>query len=151
MRGLHKRVKTDIEDQSGKLKADMSLLQSDQKITLEKMVFIERFMDRIRASNNHGEPIVNFNEDSATKEEMQLIVAEEVGKLSKRMKDLKRQNSDRNPIIEDVQEDVALLKEMFRKHQTKIDQMQAEEISPKIRPAFKSDKHSPREGPIPSD
>lgn len=123
MRGLHKRVKTDIEDQSGKLKADMSLLQSDQKITLEKMVFIERFMDRIRASNNHGDPIVNFNEDSATKEEMQLIVAEEVGKLSKRMKDLKRQNSDRNPIIEDVQEDVALLKEMFRKHQTKIDQM----------------------------
>ena len=90
MRGLHKRVKTDIEDQSGKLKADMSLLQSDQKITLEKMVFIERFMDRIRASNNHGEPIVNFNEDSATKEEMQLIAAEEVGKLSKRMKDLKR-------------------------------------------------------------
>lgn len=81
LRGLHKKVKTDIDDHSGKLKADMSLMQSDQKITLEKMVFIERFMDRIRASNNHGEPIVNFNEDSATKEEMQLIVAEEFGKM----------------------------------------------------------------------
>lgn len=29
--------------------------------------------------------------------------------------------------------------------------MQAEEISPKIRPAFKSEKQSPREGLIPSD
>ena len=77
MRGLHKKIKTDVDENSGKIKADFNLLQSDYKITAEKMVFIERFMDRIRASNNHGEPIVNFNEDSATKTEMKEHITEE--------------------------------------------------------------------------
>ena len=77
MRGLHKKIKTDFDENSGKVKADLNLLQSDQKITAEKIVQVERFMDRIRASNNHGEPIVNFNEDSATKTEMQEAISEE--------------------------------------------------------------------------
>ena len=56
-------------------------------------------MDRIRASNTYGEPIVNFNEDSATKTEMQETVKAEVGKLLTKIKDLKRYNSDQEPVI----------------------------------------------------
>ena len=43
-------------------------------------------MDRIRASNIYGEPIVNFNEDSATKEEMKELIAAEVVNFQKRIK-----------------------------------------------------------------
>ena len=39
-------------------------------MTDEKILHIERFMDRIRASNPYGEPIMQFNEDSVNKDEM---------------------------------------------------------------------------------
>ena len=47
-------------------------------------------MDRIRASNTYGEPIVNFNEDSATKAEMKELIAAEVVNFQKRIKTVKR-------------------------------------------------------------
>ena len=76
IRGLHKKLKGDIGENNGRVKADLGLLQSDHKVTAEKIVFIERYMDRLRASNTYGEPIVNFNEDSVTKAEMEKTVKE---------------------------------------------------------------------------
>ena len=42
------------------------------------------------------------------------------------MKELKRQNTDKDPIIDDVKEDIILLKDLFKKHSTKIDKLEAE-------------------------
>ena len=67
-------VKQGIDELGGKMKTDMAMILSDQKVTAEKMVQVDRFMDRVRASNTYGEPITNFNEDSATKTEMQEFV-----------------------------------------------------------------------------
>ena len=46
------------------------MIKSDFKASTEKIVYIERFMDRVRASNTYGDPIVNFNEDSVTKTQL---------------------------------------------------------------------------------
>ena len=47
-------------------------------------------MDRLRASNTYGEPIVRFNEDSATKSEMQEHIAGEVKKVMARLNNFKK-------------------------------------------------------------
>ena len=86
MRGLHKRVKQDLEESASKLRADFGLLQTDQAETAKKIVFIERFMDRIRASNTYGEPIVNFNEDSVTKKELKESVDQMLAPVLKKIK-----------------------------------------------------------------
>ena len=46
IRGLHKRIKTDMEENSGKVKADLGLLQSDKKITSEKILQIEELLGK---------------------------------------------------------------------------------------------------------
>ncbi len=57
------------------------------------------------------------------------------------MKELKRQNTEKDPIIDDVKEDIILLKDLFKKHSTKLDKLEAEELSsPKFRPAPKQEK-----------
>jgi len=53
-------------------------------------VQMERFLDRLRASNTYGEPITNFNQDSVTKAELQSILAEEQKKNMKRLKEVRR-------------------------------------------------------------
>ena len=43
-------------------------------------------MDRIRASNTYGEPIVNFNEDSVTKKELKESVDQMLAPVLKKIK-----------------------------------------------------------------
>ena len=115
LRGLHKRVKQDQEESSGKLRADLGLLQSDYKVTSEKIVQLERFMDRIRASNTYGEPIVNFNEDSVTKKELKQTVEASIKPFVKSLKGLQRSNSEAEPVIDDIREDVIMIKDILKK------------------------------------
>lgn len=70
IRGLHKKIKGEHEESFGKIKAELSLYASYHKVADEKLTQMERYLDRIRCSNTYGEPITNFNEDSATKTEM---------------------------------------------------------------------------------
>ena len=119
--GLHKKLKNESEDNTGKFKAEIGLIQSDQKVTSERIVQIERYLDRLRATNTYGEPIVNFNEDSVTKTELNQTLAEESKKMIKRLNTLRRQHTQKEPEIDDIREDVNLLKDMFKRHQSKID------------------------------
>ena len=114
--GLHKKLKGDMDEISGKLRADLGLLQSDQKVTQEKITNIERYMDRLRASNTYGEPIVNFNEDSVTKRDLNQVLAEEQKKVIKKIKEVKRQSTVAEPDMKDMREDLSLLKDMYKKH-----------------------------------
>ena len=84
-------------------------------------------MDRLRASNTYGEPIVRFNEDSATRVEMQEYVNGEIKKVIAKLKNYKRQFSDTEPVIEDIKEDVGLIKTIFKKHEAKISSLMGEE------------------------
>ena len=86
MRGLSKRVKAELELQSGQLQVEIDRITASDEDRLARIIKVERFMDRIRASNIYGEPIVNFNEDSATKEEMKELIAAEVVNFQKRIK-----------------------------------------------------------------
>ena len=115
IKGLHKRLKGDLEDMLGKVRADQALIQADQKVHFEKLTFIERFMDRIRASNTYGEPIVNFNEDSVTKVELKASLEEEARKMMQQIKLLRKHNAETEPVLIDVKEDVALLKDLYKK------------------------------------
>ena len=57
MSGLHKRVKSDIEENFGRFKADLGLLQSDQKVTAEKIEQTEQLIERLKANNSNGIPM----------------------------------------------------------------------------------------------
>lgn len=49
VRGVYKRMKMEIDENSGKVKADLGMLQSDQKVTAEKIKLIEeRLQETIR-------------------------------------------------------------------------------------------------------
>jgi len=93
----------------GKIKADVGLCMSDMKVFAEKIAKSERFLDRIRASNPYGEPITNYNEDSATKVEMQEFVKMEVAKVLQRFKELKRFTEQTEAMMTDIKEDVKLM------------------------------------------
>ena len=93
----------------------MGLIQSDQKVTQEKIVQIERFMDRVRASNSYGEPILNFNEDSVTKAELKEAIEGQAQKITKRIKDLQNKSSQSGPMIDDMMEDMKMLKDKLKK------------------------------------
>ena len=86
-------------------------------------MFIERFMDRIRASNTYGEPIVNFNEDSVTKQDLKQALEDQSTKIQRKIKDVKRASSDAEPLIQDTREDVSMLKDLFKKLETKVDKI----------------------------
>ena len=72
-------------------------------------------MDRIRASNTYGEPIVNFNEDSATKAEMKELIGAEVVNVYKRLKEIKRAANEQEPVVEDMRADIVMIKNIFKK------------------------------------
>ena len=120
----------------------MGLIQSDQKVTQEKIVQIERFMDRVRASNSYGEPILNFNEDSVTKAELKEAIEGQAQKITKRIKDLQNKSSQSVPVIDDMMEDMKMLKDKLKKQQTKIEKMETDDFVG-TRP---SNKTSPRIG-----
>ena len=77
---------------------------------------MERFCDRLRASNTYGEPIVRFNEDSATISQMREFVAEEMVPIHKKLKGVLKVCKENEPVIDDVKQDVDLIKSMFKKH-----------------------------------
>lgn len=55
-----------MEAVSAKLQADLAEFRNEQEGNTDRITQMERFCDRLRASNTYGEPIVRFNEDSAT-------------------------------------------------------------------------------------
>ena len=76
--GLHKRVKVDIEEINGKIKADLGLLQSDQKVTAEK---IEQLEKRLTERKNEAADVD------------QSPLATEQKKMAKHLKHLRRQST----------------------------------------------------------
>ena len=110
-------------------------------MTNETLTQHARYLDRIRCSNTYGEPLVNFNQDSATKTEMQDFVKEEVTKIMKKLKDVKKSTQIAEPIIQDLQEDTIMLKNMVKKHQEKMDELK---VVAELKSGTKSHQVSPR-------
>lgn len=121
MSGLHKRVKSDIEENFGRFKADLGLLQSDQKVTAEKIEQTEQLIERLKATNSNGTPMA------------QSPRAEEQKKMAKHLKQLRRQSTQQEPEMHDMREDIILLKDLFKNNQSKIDQLVSEEMSSRMR------------------
>ena len=109
------------------MKNDIAVVQADKASYDDKLTQVMRFMDRLRASNTYGEPIVRFNEDSATKSEMQDFVNSEAKKLLARLNKYKKQASETEPVIQDIREDMTMLKNIFKKHEGKISTLMGEE------------------------
>lgn len=101
IKGLYRRLKTELAETTGPILADIVVLQAAKEDYLKRFVQLERFMDRLRASNTYGEPIVNFNEDSATKTEMQNYVAENIKKVVAKFKVFKRQVTETDAVLND--------------------------------------------------
>lgn len=86
-------------------------------------------MDRIRASNTYGEPIVNFNEDSVTKKELKESVDQMLAPVLKKIKVVQKSQGDAEPVMDDMRDDIAMIKSILKKQKEKVEKISSEDLA----------------------